>query len=370
MSQNILKKHPCLAKTGLVLGAVLLALSAGECLFRLMGMTPGFIPRYDTGLAKVENLEPVKPRWITGKDGVFAANPDYDWPKNHINSDGFRSIEFMHYDSIQPKVLFLGDSFTWGVSAWPESNCFADIIGTNNYVVFNTGIPGTGPNQYAYLAEKYVPLLEPDYVAVMFFMGNDFIRPSPMLPYKNLHHITNAGWMYAFNDNGVYMPLPREAYKYWQRHSNWLCAPDRPDLPDNIIRRLFLKTVTGSYCWYHLSPVMVRVGSIFGYRFKPGVYFCNKPGEHTKKSLLRIKDICEKYGAKFMLFIIPVDPEMKNKNNSIKDNLHVLAKFDPLVPNFITTDLYKKTSCHHLTNKGHRLYADFILKELAKAVKN
>ena len=48
-----------------------------------------------------------------------------------------------------------------------------DIVSRQGYLTFNTGIPGTAPNQYAYLAEKYIPLLDPDIVAVMFFWGNE-----------------------------------------------------------------------------------------------------------------------------------------------------------------------------------------------------
>ena len=340
------------------------ALALGEACLRLLGYEPGYVSRYDAGLARVSQVELVKARWFTDEEGVWRANPDFSWPPNHINSEGFRSGEFRVDRSGRPTVLFLGDSFTWGVAAWPETNSFADLVAEAGYTVYNTGIPGADPNQYAYLAEKYIPRLHPDFVAVMFFMGNDFVRPRPMLPGKNLHHITNAGWLYAFDNQGNFMDSPQEAYAYWKRHSNWMEAPDRPDLPNNPAKTLFLKTVIGSYCWFHVSPALVWAGRQLGYEFPvtPGIW--NKPGPHTQKSLDRIQRVCRQYGSRFLLFIIPVDPEMENENNSLAQNLDHLKEFSPLTPDFISPAIYNKKSCHHLNNLGHRLYADFILKNL------
>jgi hypothetical protein len=346
--------------------SILLALAGAECCLRLLGHEPGYIARYDVGLANVDELQPVKARWFTDSEGVWRANPDFDWPDNHINSEGFRSREFKADNSGQPKILFLGDSFTWGVAAWPETESFADLVGREGFTVYNTGVPGADPNQYAYLAEKYVPRLHPDYTAVMFFMGNDFVRPRPMLPGKNLHHITNAGWMYAFDNQGNYMDSPQQAYAYWKRHSNWLEAPDRPDLPDNPVKSVFCKTVIGSYAWYYASPALVWAGRKMGYDFPVSEGVWNKPGPHTIQSLQRIKDVCDQNGSQFLLFIIPVDPEMENENNSLSENLEYLQAFSPMTPGYISSDMYNKKSCHHLNNHGHRLYADFILKKLAE----
>jgi hypothetical protein len=65
---------------------------------------------------------------------------------------------------MEMKNFFLGDSFTWGASAEPISKCFVDLVGNAGYLIFNTGIPGTKPNQYTYIAEKYIPILKPDFV--------------------------------------------------------------------------------------------------------------------------------------------------------------------------------------------------------------
>ncbi|MBI9074633.1 MAG: SGNH/GDSL hydrolase family protein [Desulfatibacillum sp.] len=358
------------AKFALVCLSILLALVAGEAGLRLGGCEPGYIPRYQLGLARVDSVELVKARWFTDQEGIWRADPGFGWPENHINSQGFRSREFQEDHSGKPKVLFLGDSFTWGVAAWPETNSFADLVANQGYVVYNTGIPGADPNQYAYLAEKYIPLLHPDFVAIMFFMGNDFVRPRPMLPGKNLHHITNAGWMYAFNDQGNYMESPRDAYAYWKKHSNWLDAPDRPDLPDNPLKSLLLKTVIGSYAWFHASPLLVRAAGWMGYDFPVTEGVWNKPGQHTIHSLERIRRVCRQYGAECLLFVIPVDPEMENENNSLEENLDFLKDFSPLAPDFISPALYNKKSCHHLNNQGHRLYADFILENLGANAKS
>ena len=289
-----MSRKKSLSQILIIAGAVAFALIIGEAGLRLAGMEPGFIPRYDTGLKKVDHVYLLEQDWVTDGEGVFRANPEAEWLAGQINSAGFRSIEFEYLETDKKKVLFLGDSFTWGVSAQPVTNCFADLTAAQGFVVYNTGIPGTDPNQYAYLAEKYIPVLKPDYTAVMFFMGNDFVSPRPMLPHKNLHHITDAGWMYAFDDEGGYMESPVQAYEYWKRHSNWLYATDREDLPDNPLKRLMIKSVIGSYAWFHASPMLARTGKMLGYSFPVQEGSWNKPGEHTIRSIERIRTACEK----------------------------------------------------------------------------
>jgi len=359
------------------------ALFVGELGLRLIGKIPGYVPRYSNRAFRCVNQLEVHQSFFTDGEGVFKANPNYEWSSEYqINSDGFRSAEFKQYETTHTKILFLGDSFTWGGTAKPISNCFVDIVTRHGYVTFNTGIPGTGPSQYAYLAEKYVPFLKPDIVAVMFYMGNDLIFPLPMLPHKNLFHVTTAGWLYAFDENGNYMS-PEDAYDYCFAKYNAAYraayVKDTHKTFKTTIRGMLTKSVIGTYFWVWLSRVKWKLISFINQGLTTSAFPNNDSSEQdnnsrgkdrsemescTKRSLERIKTISEKNGARFMLFLIPAHPEIRNKNNSIEDNLHIFEGFDPFISNFLTRHDYMDLPNDHLNNSGHQKYAEFILRSI------
>lgn len=354
--QNWFYEHRYLSNLILVLISSLLTFLVFEFGLRLSGKKPGYVPRY-ANFKLVNQLE-VYQKFLTDREGVFKANPNYEWPENEyiqINSDGFRSMEFKRYETTRTKILFLGDSHTWGASAKPITNSFVDIVSRQGYLTFNTGIAGTGPNQYAYLAQKYVPLLKPDIVAVMFSMANDLGPANPMLAHKNPWHVTNAGWIRGFDENGNYMS-PQDAYDYYLAEDNAAYVKDTSNSLRGAVQQIFMRSVIGTYTW---------VGLGLG---KPRLTHFEKKGDvqvqNTQEYLSRIKTVSEKYGARFMLFLIPAHPEIKNKSNSIEDNLHIFEDYDPFIPDFLTRYDYTDLPDRHLSNLGHRKYAEFIIRIL------
>lgn len=85
------------------------------------------------------------------------------------NSDGWRDDE-----GAAAAVLALGDSMTfgWGVKAGETFPALVEErIGVE---VLNAGVPGTGPLDYARMAELLTPELMPQIVVTGIFIGNDF----------------------------------------------------------------------------------------------------------------------------------------------------------------------------------------------------
>jgi hypothetical protein len=351
MSNTLIKRGSLPGKHGLVFYlmsvfiAFLMATIIGEFALRIIGKTPGYIASY--GLRPVDRIIVDEPQqFVADGEGVFKANLNYKWPDDiKINSEGFRSIEFKPNDNEQKKILFLGDSFTWGNGAEPITESFVDIISRHGYVTLNTGIPGTGPVQYAFLAEKYVPLLKPDIVIIMFCMRNDFDLPYPMLPYKNLWHITNAGWLYARDDNGNYI----SAHDAYEQHYARIYGEK------NKLQKYFFKSVIGTYGYVMFLKVMHKLTAESNQEDMGNNY------DFVRNALWRIKTVAEKNGAKMMLYIIPVKPELIRDNRfSIESNYHVLKDFNPFIPDMISKDDYIPNG--HFNNSGNRKYAEFILK--------
>ena len=162
--------------TNLLLSVVVFAVLLGivEIIMRCMGYHPGDLSPGWLNFNPVDTLR-VENYFYTNGEGILVADSGF-WAREHIdiNEDGFRSPSFSRLDSTKRKVMFIGDSFAWGKSAEPlTGHCFVDLVrNETGYEVINLGIPGADPAQYYELAMKYIPLLKPDVVFVMFFMGN------------------------------------------------------------------------------------------------------------------------------------------------------------------------------------------------------
>ncbi|MEX0812890.1 MAG: hypothetical protein WD048_11795 [Chitinophagales bacterium] len=159
-----------------------------------------------------------------------------------FNRDGFRSIPFDTVKSNRPKVLLLGDSFVYGMSAEPYFNSFSDILLARGYIVYNTGISGTDPAQYAAVAKKYIPLLNPDIVILNFYQGNDLMPFSRKVASGRTHeHHTNAGFIFSY-PKGEYLN-PEEAYNYYRS------IVSIPDTEKNTFNKICSKSVILSLLW-------------------------------------------------------------------------------------------------------------------------
>lgn len=88
------------------------------------------------------------------------------------NKLGFRDIEFQRDG--RPVLLFLGDSFVWGVDAEAEER-FTDLLRARfpNYQLVNAGVSGFGTDQEFLLLQRIWPVVKPDVVVLMFCTDND-----------------------------------------------------------------------------------------------------------------------------------------------------------------------------------------------------
>jgi hypothetical protein len=358
----------------LLLASLLLTLGLAETVLRLAGFRPGYIPSY-SAFKPVDKLV-VYDRFLTDGEGVYKANPLSKWdPDIQVNSDGFRGIPFEPADATRPKILFLGDSFTWGLSARPITNSFVDLVSRHGYLAYNAGIPGTGPNQYAYLAEKYIPILRPDFVAVMFYLGNDMKRPDPMIPYHNAHHLTNAGSLNPFDEAGRYMSAEK-AYQYYLRLSNKVAIDPGDRSAGASLGRILTRTVVGSYFWWGAGKIAGRSPGSGEKKLRPS----DAPeipaapedcrAEYLRPYLKRIREASEAGRARMILFLIPKRPSKAAGIHNYENNRCLFDDFDPVVPpaNLLGEEDYMKPPNDHLNNAGHEKYARLILNTLAAQI--
>lgn len=146
----------------ITLAAIELVLRVLDLRFLRDGARPGyaFVYRYDAdlGWAPVPNTRAA----FTGSRTVEVRN----------NSIGLRDIE--HDRGGTPKILFVGDSFTWGFDVETKDR-FTEILRTRmpQADIVNAGVPGYGTDQELLLLEKIWDAVRPDVVVLIYCSDND-----------------------------------------------------------------------------------------------------------------------------------------------------------------------------------------------------
>jgi hypothetical protein len=88
------------------------------------------------------------------------------------NGLGFRDIEFK--SDARPVILFLGDSFVWGVDAEANER-FTDLLRSriSGNAIVNAGVSGYGTDQEYLLLQRIWPTIRPSAVVLIFCADND-----------------------------------------------------------------------------------------------------------------------------------------------------------------------------------------------------
>lgn len=265
-----------------------------------------------------------------------------------FNSQGFRSIEVENYPSEKFKIMFIGDSFAWGMSAKPYYNSFIDLLLAKDYQVFNFGIPSVDPIQYYSLCKSYLDSIQPDLVLINFYEGNDFMN-SKRIHAENVphEHITNAGF-FESSPEGVYLN-PEEAYAYYAQLMR---------IPENSLINQFLgKTAIGSVIWTQTHP---------NSRYH---YSANLNQEerlaYTQGYIDSIAQFIDTKGVDYCFIIIPDESAEYNKALEILsyDTFAVGQTFkglDYYIPKNLVHEDYNHPKDIHFNNVGSIKFANFI----------
>lgn len=279
-----------------------------------------------------------------------------NYVEHPINSDGFRSIEFKQYKSAKKKILLIGDSFTWGHSSSDITNSFADILLSKEYAVYNTGISGADPAQYAAIAEKYIPLVQPDVVMVNFYLGNDvqyFERKAK--PNKPIFFATNAGNLIACPYT-TYFPDAKVAYDFMAKNSH-LSHSD-------IFKTVCSKTSITTLLWMTFR----KFGWVWDCPEEYKEYFTRELSREQKEPtanllMKQIETVCAKNNSQFILAIIPERKTLRLSKVSEYKNLFPQQNY--FYPASLTIRDYRSDD-GHFNDEGQKTYSEFLIELLEK----
>ena len=327
---------------------LLALLAAVEIALRSLGYAPGDMRPNWMNFSPVDSLYLINDYKVNG-DGILIADSAY-WSRQytHINSEGFRTTDFDKFDSAKKKIVFIGDSFTWGLSAEPVVNhCFVDLLrNESHYEVINLGIPATDPPQYYTVAKKYLPRFKPDMTFVVFYMGNDLMTEDrEVKPFDPFYYDTNAGAIMTDID-GKHFSSAQEVYHY------------------AMFERYFLRNPKNVFEWIiSKSALLSRIYSV-RYRIDEKLKYeaVVKDSHITKKYLKQIQQVAKQNNVPVKFVLIP---EIKDADRSLEDYRNKFSDIlnDPdLKSDWIiianTKANFNDYPDGHLNNKGHRYYAD------------
>jgi hypothetical protein len=271
-----------------------------ECFLRATWVIPG---RLYSDFKGVDSLIEER-RFVADDRGMTTFDPRAhlgDGPLYHVNEQGFLSS--YNYDSLtvdslcrlgKKRVLLVGDSFLEGVIPSGDRNgTFIELTRKHlqeEYALFPCGVGTTDPVNYRLVCEKYLPIIQPDLVVVVFFAGNDILeydrKPTPFIP---SYYVTNAGWLQSVappvltKQGEIVFKSSREAYTYYQGIADL-------ERGGNLLRRLMGKLA--------ITTAIYQVGWCLGHIPTQNYY-------NTYKQLDAIEGVCQKNHTPLQIVVIP-----------------------------------------------------------------
>ena len=238
------------------------------------------------------------------------------------NSLGLRDIEFAL--DAQPTIMFLGDSFVWGLDAEADEH-FTELLRPRipGYKILAAGVSGYGTDQEYLLLLRLWTKVKPAVVVLMFCTQNDRLDNSTNIRYEGYQkpYFTTAP------DGPLVLagqPVPKSRLQYIKE--------------DGLVRNLWLARL--------VATVYVKLRHPLLYVPDP-----------TERLVGKIRDFVEANGAKFLVGLQYRDPALIE---------YLQANRTPFV-SFDGAAFYPAVGLgNHWSPDGHRLVAERLLGLLSE----
>ena len=234
------------------------------------------------------------------------------------NSLGLRDIEF-RLDA-RPTILFLGDSFVWGLDAEADER-FTELLRTriSSHKIVAAGVSGYGTDQEYLLLQRLWPKIQPAVVVLIFCTQNDRLDNSTNIRYEGYQ----KPYFRIASDGSLVLegqPVPKSRLQYIKDRHLWLAR---------LVSAVYLKIQ---------HPVL----------FVP---------DPTERLVGKLRDFVQANGGKFLVGLQYRDPALMQY---LQVNRIPFVTFDGAA--FYPGD----AAGSHWTPGGHRLVAERILGLLSE----
>jgi hypothetical protein len=332
-----------------------------EIVLRIVGFKPGVIVNayYQPGDVVYDSVLVADEMGITHHlpNGSF-------YPGQVLNDQGFfgeinYTPEVM--DSIRATgkkiILLVGDSYTAGCCPGSYNLSFAKLLNeSDEYVVLNFGVGGTDPLHYELVVKKYLPLLKPDLVSVVVYLGNDEMvydrTPKPYVPV--CYPVKDGFWFSSeyridFGDPDTYFKNFNEAKKFYYSYfslrsdeSNWFEKSIRSSV---ILSRLYLFAKIKHRRW--------QIGE--------DLYDPPENPPYTYNHLKEIQQFCDVNETDLLYTAIPSPVDIIDQVDVRKQYHYFFEDLPWSSPSTIKIEDYDgKETGNHYNEEGHRKFTNFI----------
>jgi hypothetical protein len=238
------------------------------------------------------------------------------------NSLGFRDIEFA--PGARPAMLFMGDSFVWGVDAEADER-FTDLLRGRipDLAIVNAGVSGFGTDQEYLLLQRIWPKIEPKVVVLIFCTANDRIDNRSNIRYDGYQ----KPYFVSTEDGALALrgqPVPKSRQLYFKE--DWLVR----------------------HWWLARAAV---------YAYMEIRYPALSLSDPTERLVSRMREFVVTHGAR--LFV-----GLQSRDDKLIE--HLQTERIPFVA-FDGAEAYSDLYGAHWTPNGHRLVADRLLKLLSES---
>ncbi len=359
--------------------------------FTLVGELLLFLFKYESSYDRMKrfSVAPAKwwsddsvsgPKFIRGQvnksDSVMfgngAAGSYYNRLKI-VNNEGYHdkdSFIEISPDSNLLKILFIGDSFTWGASADIDSS-YVDVFEkeiNKNFpsVIWNTGIPATGTNHALFTTQKYLPLQKSNFVILGFCTVNDF--SDNLLPFDRLFFTDKGSCLNLYSYNENYQPVKTSV-----RDAFINATGSYPMNELNIFQKIkarsrmipFLQEIKGSIAGKienSKKKANEQAGKVEDQEYKV-----------TREYLTRINDYVKSNNAELIVLLIPHKDDLtkpgQNYLRSVKIFNELSIKHFEVIKLLGNNDYVENKWDGHWNNRGHGITGQALSKYLLEYIK-
>lgn len=278
-----------------------------------------------------------------------------------INPDGFRGFPFDTFPEGKTKVLFLGDSFTFGFDATPLRRSFVDQFGEMNPCLhpLNGGIPGGDLATYAKVAEVYIPKIKPEIVVVCLYANDRVFYPKKLSP-GQISDIFMTDKGVLFKENNFYKKDSIQVFANAEEAYHALLSEYTTRyISPRSLKWMLDRSVFLAQCYEWLD---IRCHQRFG--------MAVKKANHSIEYTDQISAIVKAYGGMPLFTIIPHRSDLEPEHN-MEFFRQMVQEDTPLYfPEGITLSHYGAAPRIHFNNEGHAFYAEFLTALLLGAAES
>lgn len=269
-----------------------------------------------------------------------------------LNEYGFREdpLDNAVLGDDYSRILFLGDSFTYGQGVADGQNRFSDIIereinhlaenDSGSYHIYNAARPGTNPDDWLGYYEKLQPLYIPDHVFAIFFLRDGTTLCTSFRCYEDVFNEIRG----EFEDRFLYR------YSY---------------IGKLIFNRAMIQQFSDFYSQQIISAYLGNSTETAQWQIQ-------------KEALVQIRDLSQEQGSSFHLIIFPIlynldenyqfyDVEEEISHFANNENIPVFS----LTPGFIgeeASDLWISANDQHPNERGHQIAAETLFPYLLDVI--